>query len=81
MRRFNTKSIFLGLVAGVAAVVCLGAATGDARGTVGRFQGFANEGHAFVIDTTTGQVWHSNYHPNMSGRPDKAFLVPKTPAE
>ena len=46
----------------------------------GRFQIETNNGHAFILDTATGQVW-SELFPDIQSvivAPDPNFFVPKT---
>lgn len=42
----------------------------------GRYQMTANVGHAYVLDTATGQVWEQ-YAPANSGFNDSEFRQPK----
>ena len=42
----------------------------------GRFQIAGSPGHAFVLDTATGQVWE-NFEPEAMGSGDAGFLLPK----
>jgi hypothetical protein len=43
-----------------------------------RYQIQVVEGHAFVLDTSTGQVWEKWLHPS-GGSTSPGFLQPKTP--
>lgn len=42
----------------------------------GRFQIAGNPGHAFVLDTATGQVWE-NFEPEGMGGSDAGFMPAK----
>ena len=59
MKTINTKSFLIGLLFGVCAFLALGAASGKQE-DVGRYQIACpdSQNTCFVLDTTTGQVWH-----------------------
>lgn len=81
MKKLDLKSALVGVAAGVALTLCLGATTSTLSGSVGRFQMGATAGHAFVIDTATGKVWAGNFPAHMSISTDKDFRNPKLQAE
>ena len=58
MKTIDTKSVLIGLLFGICAVLALGAASGK-QVDVGRYQIACpdNQATCFVVDTTTGQVW------------------------
>jgi|tagenome__1003787_1003787.scaffolds.fasta_scaffold12601290_1 hypothetical protein len=73
---FDLKSGVIGLVAGAAIVLLLGAA-GTSTESRGRYQAVMGDGGvAIVVDTTTGQVWR---HSRVGSLNDDAnFFKAKT---
>ncbi len=58
MWHLDPKSVAAGAVVAAGLVAAVAAAVpSKPEGPVGRFQLATNPGHAFVIDTATGQVW------------------------
>jgi hypothetical protein len=78
MYSIDVKSILIGGLL-VALVLCmLGAGTSPVTEYYGRYQIETNPNYAFVLDTTTGQVWSTQA--NDSGifiDPNSAFSLPK----
>jgi hypothetical protein len=58
MKTIDTKSVLIGLLFGVCALLALGAASGN-QVDVGRYQIACpdNQATCFVVDTKTGQLW------------------------
>jgi hypothetical protein len=73
--RFDMRSLGIGLVLAVAYAVLAGAA-GNGAPQTGRFAIGTNEGHMFVLDSATGQVWEKYTAPN-GGNTDSDFSAPK----
>ena len=73
--KIDLKSAAIGLLAGILITVSMGAAT-KVTGPAGRYQITGTHAHAFVIDTSTGQVWRG-YLPDAGGNTDGDFLQPK----
>ncbi len=69
------KSIIIGLALGLLTAGALGAGLIHDQ-QAGRFQLSTNEGHAFVLDTVTGQVWEK-FEPTGAGDGDADFGNPK----
>jgi hypothetical protein len=59
LKKIDIKSLLVGTILGVCVLLALGAATGK-QADIGRYQVACpdNPNTCFVIDTTTGQVWH-----------------------
>ncbi len=59
MKTIDTKSVLIGLLFGICAVLALGAVGGSQRTNVGRYQIACPDSQAtcFVVDTTTGRLW------------------------
>jgi hypothetical protein len=76
--KLDAKSAGIGLVLGAAIVLCLGAGV-KLDPQVKRYAIAANEGHAFILDTATGQVWEKFTPPsNASGAVGPTeFAAPK----
>jgi hypothetical protein len=66
-RQIEIKSLVIGLLIGVGALLCIAAEATHSGG--GRFQLLATDGFLFKIDTTTGQVWKTDV-----SRPDSSFI-------
>ena len=78
MKTIDLKSLVLGAVLGGTVLVLMGADLPQRPSTsLGRYQVSAGANRAYVIDTTTGQVWESVVLPN-SVNPDPDFARPKT---
>ena len=56
MKKFDSKSLLVGVVAGVLLTFTLGADAGSAS-PAGRFQVAATDSHAIILDTATGRSW------------------------
>jgi hypothetical protein len=54
--KLDYRSIFVGLALGLVMAAALGAGVRYEQQS-GRYQITTNEGHAFVLDTVTGEVW------------------------
>ena len=63
----DVKSVVVGLVVGAVVVFSLGAGV-NLEPQVKRYAIAGNEGHAFVLDTVTGQVWEK-FTPANSANP------------
>jgi hypothetical protein len=73
--KVDYKSVVVGLALGLLMAGVLGASLAQEQ-VSGRFQMQTNEGHAFVLDTRTGEVWEK--FEGTSGGDDSAdFLNPK----
>lgn len=72
--RLDGKSVLIGLLAGIGAMLAIGAASPNH--TVGRYQVGGTASQALVIDTATGQVW-TRFTPSGSGSSDTDFAAPK----
>lgn len=73
--QIDIKSALIGLFAGIAAVLAIGASSSTPH-PLGRYQIGGTASHAFVIDTATGQVW-SKFTPQQSGETSGEFAKPK----
>ena len=73
-KQIDIKSALIGLLAGIAAMLALGASSSSPP--VGRYQVGGTASQGFVIDTTTGQVW-TRFTPSGSGSSDNDFSAPK----
>ncbi len=71
-KRVDSRNVLLGVVLGGALCVLIGAAGGAPEGPVGRFQIACTQNGAYLVDTTTGQVWHNS---------EREFRPPKLRAE
>jgi hypothetical protein len=78
MYSIDVKSILIGGLL-VALVLCLLGGTTTEPEHDGRYQIETNPNYAFVLDTTTGQVWSTNANDNTrtSIDPNSAFILPK----
>jgi len=72
--QIDIKSALIGLLAGIAAMLALGASS--STHTVGRYQVGGTASQALVVDTATGQVW-TMFTPSGSGSSDHDFALPK----
>ena len=81
VRSIDFKSALIGGLM-VATIICLvGAVDYVPRGDHGRFEIEANDGHAFILDSATGQVWSEMFPDSQTGIvvvPDPNFHAPKT---
>ena len=64
MKDISLRSLVLGMILGGSLFFVLGADRGERPNqvsptTYGRFQGFATQSTAYLVDTATGQVWSS----------------------
>jgi hypothetical protein len=79
MRSIDMKSILIGgLLA--ALVLCMLGGTTVGPESYGRYQIETNPDYAFVLDTTTGQVWSTQATNDIAGifiDPNSAFSLPK----
>jgi hypothetical protein len=75
--RIDFKSLMIGGLLAVMLCLVTGATVRERLlGQVGRFSLATTQDGAWLVDTTTGQVWHAN----ESARTDtQAFLAPKLP--
>ncbi len=78
MKTMDAKSVVVGFLFGVCAILALGAADGNGNnGEVGRYQIECPNANSttccFVIDTKTGQVWkrHAASSGSDYGSPEK----------
>jgi hypothetical protein len=72
-KQMDIKSALIGLLAGIVAMLAIGASSSTP--TVGRYRVWGTASETFVIDTVTGQVW-TRAKPSASGT-DKDFALPK----
>jgi hypothetical protein len=72
--RIDIKSVLIGLLAGIAAMLAVGASSSTP--VVGRYQVGGTASQGFVVDTVTGQVW-TRFTPSGSGTSDNDFALPK----
>ena len=80
-RSIGLKSVLIGGLLGVAILCLVGAVPSVRTDEYGRFQIETNNGHAFILDSATGQVWSSRFPSPESGfgvKPDPNFHAPKT---
>ena len=70
--RVDTKSVALGIVLGTGLSVLVGAVHNEPAGPVGRYRVCCSTNTAYLIDTTTGQVWLNS---------EREFRAPKLKAE
>lgn len=75
--QLDLKSIIIGLLAGIAGMVAIGASS--PAPTIGRYQVGGTASQGFVVDTMTGQVW-TRFTPSGSGTSDNDFALSKLPA-
>jgi hypothetical protein len=73
-KHMDIKSGLLGFIAGIAAMLAVGASSSTPA--VGRYQVGGTASQGFVIDTATGQVW-TTYTPSGQGSSDNDFALPK----
>ena len=69
--KIDTKSWIIGVLLTVVVFLALGAAHSSGSHACGRYQVEAAEHYAYVIDTSTGQVW------SKSGTGNREFHKPK----
>lgn len=62
MKSLDGKSIIIGMLLTVGIFLVAGAAkqSTEVKDPARRFKMFTNPNHAYVLDTVTGQVWHSD---------------------
>ena len=72
--QIDIKSALIGLLAGIATMLAVGASS--SAPTVGRYQVGGTASQGFVVDTVTGQVW-TKFTPSQSGNSDNDFASPK----
>jgi len=81
VRSIDMKSVIIGGFV-VAMIICLvGAVDYVPPDDHGRFKIEANDGHAFILDSATGQVWSEMFPDPLSSIvvvPDPNFYAPKT---
>jgi len=70
--KLDYKSLFVGLALGLVMAAALGAGVGHEPQSE-RYQMATNEGHAFVLDTVTGQVWEKFEPAGQSTSDDPDF--------
>jgi len=58
MKKIDLKSFVIGGLSGALVLMALGAAS-PSPGPLGRYQVSAGATRAYVVDTTTGQIWES----------------------
>jgi hypothetical protein len=75
-KQIDVKSALIGLLAGIVAMLALGASFSSPA--IGRYQVGGTASQGFVIDTVTGQVW-TRFTPPGSGSSDNDFSTPKLP--
>ena len=63
MKKIDLKSFVIGGLSGALVLMALGAAS-PSPGPIGRYQVSAGATRAYVVDTTTGQIWESVIPPN-----------------
>ena len=76
MKTIDIKSLALGAIFGTAVLALTGATLPQPSSAIGRYQVSAGAQRAYVVDTTTGQIWESVVMPN-SVHPDPEFAKPK----
>ncbi len=75
--RIDFKSMMIGVLLTVTLGLVTGATVRERLlGQVGRFSLVATQNEAWLVDTTTGQVWHANESAPLDAQ---AFLTPKLP--
>ena len=79
MYSFDVKNILIGDLLAAFVLCLLGAGTSPITEYYGRYQIETNPDYAFVLDTTTGQVWSTkaNDDPGIFIDPNSAFSLPK----
>ncbi len=81
MYSVNAKSFLLGGLVVVLVLCLLGAEPFPGPGPRGRYRIETGTGHAFVLDTITGQVWSTRTGSSTSGigtiDPNSPFSLPK----
>jgi hypothetical protein len=80
-RTIDVKSVLIGGLLGAMVLCLFGAVPFVLPEEYGRFQIETNNGHAFILDTATGQVWSSRFPDPQSGMGfvyDPNFHAPKT---
>jgi hypothetical protein len=78
--RVDIKSVVLGVGLGAGLCLLVGAAGGELLGPVGRFQVSCYQNGAYLVDTTTGQVWLNSERdfrpPKLRSEPAPASAAP-----
>jgi hypothetical protein len=80
-RSIDMKSALIGGLLVVMVLFLVGAVPYMETKKYGRFKIETNNGHAFILDSATGQVWSSKFPSPESGfgvKPDPNFHEPKT---
>lgn len=72
--QIDLKSALIGVLAGIAGMIAVGASSSTPA--IGRYQVGGTASQGFVIDTATGQVW-TRFTPSGSGTSDNDFALPK----
>ncbi|NLH43122.1 MAG: hypothetical protein GX448_14885 [Planctomycetes bacterium] len=70
--RVDTKSVALGVVLGAGLIVLVGAVRNEPAGQVGRYRVSCSQSNAYLVDTTTGQIWLNS---------EREFRMPKLKPE
>ena len=79
MHSVDVKSILIGGLLVVLVLCLLGPATYPKTGYLGQYQIETNQDFAFVLDTSTGQVWSTKAN-DIAGSfidPNSSFSLPK----
>ena len=81
MHSVDVKSILIGGLLVVLVLCLLGPATYPKTGYLGQYQIETNQDYAFVLDTSTGQVWSTRANDVAEGGniidPNSSFSLPK----
>lgn len=65
-KQIDIKSLVIGILLTVCVILAMGARQSSVSTLFGRFQLAATENNAYIIDSTTGQVWrrsHAEFYP------------------
>ena len=74
-RSIDIKSVLIGILLAALVLCVIGAVPITLPEEYGRFQITTNESHAFILDSSTGQVWSSLFHVS----PDSGLMVADDP--